>query len=1683
MKINRNKIKNSCHIDSHKKSTLVTFRKSLIAATISTTLASPASANPQGSSIVSGSVNINSTVPRELLISNTPGAIINWQGFSIQSNEITRFLQQNAESAVLNRVVGNQRSDIFGKLLSNGRVFLINPNGIVFGEHAIIDTAGLVASSLNISDADFIAGKMHFEGDSGRIQNNGYIRVNNAGDVMLIAPDVTNAGVIQADDGQILLAAGRSITISNLDLEHIEFEVQAPEDSVLNLGKIVAKNGTIALFADTLMHGGQISANRMSRDEQGRIRLHGTSTVDVNGSISSRGYSVAGGDIAITGDKIRLQASHINVSGKSGGRVRIGGDFQGQGDLPKSSTTSLDATSQIHADASQHGDGGEVIVWSEGDTQTFAEITATGGSVSGDGGFVETSGKKTLAFGQPADVSATRGKPGTWLLDPEDIVIGDSEAESISSALNSGSNVSVKTSDGGDGEGNITVDAAIEKTQGEDASLKLEAHNNIDVNAPISSTSGELNVSLTASNRIHVNASVSTNGGSFSQVITELNVEIPSDDSSDDDIPEHVLDEELVAIEPEDIVNDDEEIVDDDLVEPDPIDPLADAELIAEEDGIELETVIDPIIAPDVLDVEINILGSEPNPDDAAILFKESMTVLIDADIDTNGGDVFIDSGSSGDLAIFKTIDASSEDGQGGDVTVLGQRVGLFEEAEIDASGSSGGGQVLFGGDQQGENPDVRNSEAVFIASEASIRSDATDNGDGGKVIVFAEDTANILGHLSARGGDNGGDGGFVETSGKRYIHIENAPDVRAPAGDGGTWLIDPYNLTVRNENPDVDVEDSTNSGITTWVGGVDAATMSYLSAASLIGSFTTVNNVIIHVDDGGDTNYGNLYFDADIDTNGTDMNSGSLILQADGNIVFTGSIYSSADFSSNLSSLSLIADFNEDEVGDVRIIADGGSTKIESQNRIDLSGQSISILGGDAADENIFINGRNSTFSSNSNLTIEGGSGSDSSVYVSVTNLHLDAVDTVSVRGGTGTGSHTYLVTAHTDVSGIDFTLEGGAAAGGGAHAKIQAASTETFDAQITGDFKILGGTVGENNYAYIDADNVVLGSDDYVLNSLQVIGGVSGFYNDAGIFSGGDLAATVAGDISIVGGSGGSYNGSSISASEDIRLSTDGDLVVQGGGGYEAYASIDAESVMTLSAKSIRVEGGSGMYSDASIELKNRYAVDDNVYTQTLTATGGDISIIGGSGEYASAEIGLYLRYDNDPGNSNIGQSAIQSISASGDITIMGGTNSSEAGILLSQNLTESGPAAVATGVVTVFEGSQTIASGGNINVLGGGDADGVATINFRQTVNLLRGNFVDDWDLTFEGTQRLSATGNVDFHSGSALARIDKTQFVGLGDLDPLDLSMTRNNKQYINADTLNITATYGHAGVFTGGRTSDADALSLTNYGADQYITANAVNLVSEITSGARAEIHLQDPNEEHIFQLDSDDVNLTEANGGIASINNEGAMVAFVVDDLTGTGNIEGNFNITVNNLLSPGNSPGTLNLPTLTLGAGATTLLEIESPSNLDQINVVGTATLNGDLDVVLLSGFVPSVSENFTFINAAGGISGGFSVTNTNFVGTSLSSTYDVQYTGPPAVTNPTTTSSPAVVVAAETVEEPLFIEPDAAAPPIVVDDITPETIDPLQPVLVMIDNTEGPEEEALASPVAIGLCTASNS
>lgn len=508
-----------------------------------------AQALPVAPTVVNGTVGF-STVGNTLTVTNSPNSIINWQAFSIAAGETTRFNQQSALSAVLNRVTGVDPSQILGTLSSNGKVFLINPNGIIFGQGSRVDVAGLVASSLGISNQDFLAGNYRFSAGStaGAVKNQGEITTTTGGMVWLISPNVENSGVITAPNGSVMLAAGQSVNMVDPQRPEIAVVVSAPADQAVNMGTILTQGGSAGIFGSLVNQQGVVSATSAVAGENGRIFLKSTggttltagsltsangvnggsvtvqsTTGDtlVSGSVSASGSTGTGGTVQILGNRVALTGATVDASGDTGGgTVLVGGDYQGKNRaVQKAKATYVSKNSIITANALFKGDGGKVVVWSDGSTKAYGTLTARGGVQGGNGGLIETSGHFLDVRGIKVDASAIKGKAGNWLLDPYNVeIVGTASssggfdagtpdlwtptattstvyASDITNRLDgigyTSTDVTISTTHAtGLEPGDITVSAPVTWTSA--AHLTLQADNNIGINAAISGASGTL---------------------------------------------------------------------------------------------------------------------------------------------------------------------------------------------------------------------------------------------------------------------------------------------------------------------------------------------------------------------------------------------------------------------------------------------------------------------------------------------------------------------------------------------------------------------------------------------------------------------------------------------------------------------------------------------------------------------------------------------------------------------------------------------------------------------------------------------------------------------------------------------------------------------------------------------------------------------------------------------------------------------------------------------------------------------------------------------------------------------------------------------------------------------------------------------------------------------------------------
>ena len=544
-----------------------------------------AQATPTGGVVSHGEATIEAISDNTTHITqNSQSAIIDWQTFDLSTSDLVHFDQPSASAAVLNRIHDTNPSQIFGAIEGNGQVFLINPNGILIGAGAEVNVGSLFLSTMDISDDDFMQGNYQFssQGEAhGSIINQGVIEASTGGFVAMVGNTVSNEGLIMADVGSVHLLAGNAITVDFDGDGLIQFQIDegvlsnatSAEAAVSNTGIIMAPGGQVvmsaevasSIFTHAVNNSGIIEAENVN-NQAGRIKLEGygagivnSGTLSVDGILGNAGdilmisdaatevvaYAVmsarsigedVGGTIHILGDEVAL-FDHVllDASGQhGGGEILIGGDYQGQGEVPNAQYTYVDVDVDIKADAIYAGNGGKVIVWADDSAYIHGNIYAQGGSVAGNGGFVETSGKQYLAVSKTPLLTAAHGTGGTWLLDPNNIEIvaggGNTNINAahpfvstddtaqlgvdlILSALTGGATVTITTGTGGadSQSGDITLSTDIDFDGKGSNTLSLIAANDIIINADIKDSvndSDQLTVNLTADNDITFAGSV-----------------------------------------------------------------------------------------------------------------------------------------------------------------------------------------------------------------------------------------------------------------------------------------------------------------------------------------------------------------------------------------------------------------------------------------------------------------------------------------------------------------------------------------------------------------------------------------------------------------------------------------------------------------------------------------------------------------------------------------------------------------------------------------------------------------------------------------------------------------------------------------------------------------------------------------------------------------------------------------------------------------------------------------------------------------------------------------------------------------------------------------------------------------------------------------------------------------------
>lgn len=433
----------------------------------------------------SGTVSQSISGSTMTITQGTTRAVGNWDSFSIGAGNTVNVLQPNAGSVLLNRVTGTSGSNIDGALNANGHVYLVNPNGVTFGRTAQVNVGGIIATTLGISNADFMAGgPLTFQTTNAnadaRVDNFGQI-IANGGLIALMGLGVRNAGTLTATEGTVGLVSGQTVVLDPVGDGLTTIRIQAPNagfSQVSNSGSIVADGGRVQLLAASqdslaeIQQDGTVRAHFIN-NRAGEIVLEATGSTggESNTQIITGQLDVSGGSAGV-GGRISVRSSgdvdlfgkgtpaELNASGTIGGSVNIqaGGAIglsRSTPDSPASITADGSAGSagriDIHADGTSSaeyaggvaispnttisasalgpsGNGGTVNIIGGQWLRAHGQINAS--SQGGTGGNVETSAPAFSLDG--IRVSTSGATAGTWLIDPYDVnIVSGSAAASL----------------------------------------------------------------------------------------------------------------------------------------------------------------------------------------------------------------------------------------------------------------------------------------------------------------------------------------------------------------------------------------------------------------------------------------------------------------------------------------------------------------------------------------------------------------------------------------------------------------------------------------------------------------------------------------------------------------------------------------------------------------------------------------------------------------------------------------------------------------------------------------------------------------------------------------------------------------------------------------------------------------------------------------------------------------------------------------------------------------------------------------------------------------------------------------------------------------------------------------------------------------------------------------------------
>ncbi|MBV6324920.1 caspase family protein [Duganella violaceipulchra] len=1400
------------------------------------TLAPPAQGGPLDPTVRAGTASfaVNGNV---FTVTNTPNTIIDWRQFNVANGELLRFLQQNAQSTVLNRVTGVDPSQILGALQSNGRVLLVNPNGVLFGANATVDVAGLVASSLRLSDADFLAGKYNFAGGAGGVHNFGAITTPLGGSVYLVGGDVSNGGVIRAPGGQILLAAGQRVSLADSGAPNLSVTLDTG-GKALNLGELNAAGGRIDIYGALIDLQGVARADSSARDALGRIVLKASGATSVAGAVSAANSDGVGGSVQLLGDSVSLgEAARIDASGSlGGGSVLVGGDYQGRNAaLQNASRVDMAAGARITASAGQSGDGGKVVLWSRDQTSFAGSIVARGGALGGDGGQVETSGHTLQASGY-VDTLAPRGRTGNWLLDPAVFCFYTSSAGECSGPAAAGatdfnslgnllvaSNGTLQASDfvtflpsGGSASVNPAIPAGLTLTVqapyievGRGASintgvvgLKLDASSAYGSTSRVDGAGASLTGSIVIGGILGSNASqalISTGG----------NIRIGSADGTSPATLSMGLASGTQSIT-----------------------TTGNLDLTAAVGAAQITTQGEQTIHAN----RINLLGSN-----ASGATNVGAGLIAGVNQTVQAGEINLLAGSGGGATIWmpsapggkQTVDADR-------ITLTGGAAGLFNNASINASGLNVSQTITAGVSL------TLNGGAGGAGNIAQIRVDGG-SAQASAVQKITAGAITVNGGISSVADDTRGNNASLDSAGSQVINADSIT-----INGGSTTVIVPnYGAS------HAFIGDGTGGQSINVTGAIKVNGGSGLgrTAANIYtngNQSVKADSITVTGGSAGANNFAEIGLYRDSNVAVAPLNLSQTI------VANSISLQGGADGASNTAMLTATGVGVVQKITTGDLVLKGGSGSSGNQNRAFVSAWdaadivpqvqiinagNISVSGGGGTLSEAYIGGKAVQTIVADNITLRSGAGSGAGARIT-TNLDqtVSASHAVAITGGSSTDAAAYNAASINSGGKQNFsadvlTLTGGDS-GSGNRADLGSGGDQVIAVKT---LVLTGGKGGNDNTATLNLSGKLSGKVQRVdADSITLLGG-AGTNNTAGMFVNGPgvsqlISAPV---MRLTGGAAGSGNTAQFWANDDsltqapIQTVTAGALTLTGGAsGVNNNAYIAGKGTQTVKADSILLQGGGATNLNAYIntDLDQVLSVQNAIVLQG--GSGGTASMYAnGNQSITAASLSLAGSATGSGGGTDIGSSGNQTVTVQ-SLAILGGSGGDHNHANLSLNQGAGHTQTINADSIVLQAGAGTENFAG-LHATGAGVTQRVNTNSLTiKAGSGVSGDWAHLW--SYDDTNTVAATQVI---TGGAISLTG-------GETPDSNALIGGNAHQTISADTLRISggtgsSSGGGAGVSTARDQSIAvrDALTVSGgTGANQgaFISAGTAQTISAAT---------------------------------------------------------------------------------------------------------------------------------------------------------------------------------------------------------------------------------------------------------